>query len=74
VTLFSWSEEEFLERTAGSAIRRAGYRKWLRNIAVALGNAPGSEEIVQALRDRRDFPDETVQEHVQWALQRHTQT
>ena len=74
VTLFSWSEEEFLERTAGSAIRRAGYRKWLRNIAVALGNAPGSEEIVQALRDRRDFPDETVQEHVCWALERHTQT
>ena len=71
VTLFSWSEEEFLERTAGSAIRRAGYTKWLRNIAVALGNAPGSDDVIDALKARQDYPDETVQEHVQWALEQH---
>ena len=71
VSLFSWSEEEFLERTAGSAIRRAGYLKWLRNIAVALGNAPTTEDIVQALNTRMDYPDETVREHVLWALEQH---
>ncbi len=71
VTLFGWSEDEFLERTAGSAIRRAGYGKWLRNIAVALGNAPSSEAVMNALKARLNYPDETVQEHVQWALEQH---
>ena len=71
VTLFGWNEEEFLQRTAGSAIRRAGYEKWLRNIAVALGNAPTSEDVILALNARRNHPDETVQEHVQWALEQH---
>lgn len=70
VDLFLWTEEEFLTRTQGSAIRRAGYDRWLRNIAVALGNAPSSEIIIQALNHRLDYPSELVQEHVQWALER----
>ena len=68
--LFAWSEEDFKERTAGSAIRRIGYECWLRNIAVALGNAPASEESISALRARLDFPSELVTEHVRWALRR----
>lgn len=71
VALFGWSETEFLERTAGSAIRRAGYAKWLRNIAVALGNAPTSQDVIEALTVRQDYPDETVREHVLWALAQH---
>ncbi|BFM05303.1 tRNA epoxyqueuosine(34) reductase QueG [Halioxenophilus aromaticivorans] len=70
VTLFMWSEDEFLTRTEGSAIRRAGYERWLRNIAVALGNAPSSAEIIHALRARLAFPSELVREHIQWALVR----
>jgi epoxyqueuosine reductase len=69
--LFSWSEEEFLQRTEGSAIRRIGYACWLRNIAVALGNAPPSALIAAALHARQDHADEMVREHVLWALQRH---
>jgi len=69
--LFAWSEEEFLKRTEGSAIRRINYEQWLRNIAVALGNAPTSEPVVQALRARRDHPSGLVREHVGWALARH---
>jgi epoxyqueuosine reductase len=69
--LFAWSEAEFLERTAGSAIRRIGYASWLRNIAVALGNASTSPDIVAALARRRDDPSELVREHVGWALSRH---
>ncbi|HEY5559235.1 MAG TPA: tRNA epoxyqueuosine(34) reductase QueG [Steroidobacteraceae bacterium] len=70
VGLFGWSEAEYLERTEGSALRRLGYRRWLRNIAVALGNAPGSEEVIAALASRRDDPDANVREHVHWALTR----
>lgn len=69
VALFRWSEKEFDERTAGSAIRRIGYRGWLRNIAVALGNAPYSEAIAEALRARADHPSALVREHVTWALE-----
>ena len=69
--LFAWSEEEFLRRTEGSAIRRSGYRRWLRNIAVALGNAPGTPEVLAALESRRDCEDPLVREHVQWALAQH---
>ncbi len=71
IELFSWSEEEFLKRTEGSAIRRAGYEGWLRNIAVALGNAPTGPEIVAALKGRRDHPTALVREHVAWALSHH---
>jgi epoxyqueuosine reductase len=71
VELFAWSEEEFLQRTEGSAIRRTGYEGWLRNIAVALGNAPRSPRVIAALASRRDHPSELVREHVAWALARH---
>lgn len=69
--LFAWSEEEFLQRTEGSAIRRSGHRRWLRNIAVALGNAPTTPEVVAALQSRRGIDDTMVREHVEWALARH---
>ncbi|HEY1772846.1 MAG TPA: tRNA epoxyqueuosine(34) reductase QueG [Gammaproteobacteria bacterium] len=69
--LFGWSEEEFLKRTEGSAIRRTGYIGWLRNIAVGLGNAPTSDEVVRALRSRESHESELVREHVRWALDRH---
>ena len=69
--LFAWSEDEFLQRTEGSAIRRSGHARWLRNIAVALGNAPTSPEVIEALQSRRDVEDPIVREHVEWALARH---
>lgn len=69
--LFRWSEQEFLKKTEGSAIRRIGYECWLRNIAVALGNAPASESVIDALRLHKHNPSELVREHVQWALNRH---
>ncbi len=71
VSLFAWSEEVFLRKTEGSAIRRIGYECWLRNIAVALGNAPTSAAVIGALEARRDHPSALVREHVEWALQRH---
>jgi len=71
VDLFSWSEEEFFKRTEGMAIRRTGYEGWLRNIAVALGNAPKSVAVTAALQARADHASELVREHVQWALARH---
>jgi epoxyqueuosine reductase len=68
VELFAWTEAEFLERTAGSAIRRIGHVRWLRNIAIALGNADPSVEVVAALEARREHPSEVVREAVRWAL------
>ncbi|MEO7252420.1 MAG: tRNA epoxyqueuosine(34) reductase QueG, partial [Arenimonas sp.] len=73
IDLFAWTEQEFLDRTEGSAIRRTGYESWLRNIAVALGNAPDSDALISALEARREHPSAIVREHVQWALQRHAQ-
>jgi epoxyqueuosine reductase len=72
VELFAWTQEEFDRRMEGSAIRRIGHERWLRNIAVALGNAPRSDAVVAALRSRRDEPSELVREHVDWALARHS--
>jgi epoxyqueuosine reductase len=69
--LFAWSPDEWAEKTAGSALRRAGYEGWLRNVAVALGNAPTAPDVVAALRQRRDDPSALVREHVAWALRRH---
>ena len=69
--LFAWSGEEFLRRTEGTAIRRSGHERWLRNIAVALGNAPGTPEVIAALQSRRNDDSALVREHVAWALQRH---
>ena len=71
IDLFAWSEQEFSERTLGSAIRRIGHERWLRNIAVALGNAPTDSAVVDALEARLSHPSELVREHVQWALARH---
>lgn len=71
VDLFAWSEDEFLTRTEGSAIRRSGYGRWLRNIAIALGNAPTTPDVLAALESRRDEPDTVIREHVTWALERH---
>ncbi|HLU77755.1 MAG TPA: tRNA epoxyqueuosine(34) reductase QueG [Burkholderiales bacterium] len=71
VELFGWSEDEFRQRMAGSAILRIGYERWLRNIAVGLGNAPTSNAVLTALRARADHSSELVREHVAWALARH---
>jgi epoxyqueuosine reductase len=68
--LFSWSEAEYLDRTAGSAIRRIGYVRWLRNIAIALGNAPTSPAVTAALEARQGHSSEVVREAVGWALGR----
>jgi epoxyqueuosine reductase len=70
VELFSWSEQQFEERMKESAIYRIGYKRWLRNLAVGLGNAPKSEAVVAALRARSGHPSPLVREHVEWALQR----
>jgi epoxyqueuosine reductase len=69
--LFAWTEEEFDRRFEGSAIRRIGHERWLRNIAVALGNAPTTPAIVAALRARAGDASPLVREHVRWALSRH---
>ncbi len=71
VDLFAWEESDFNDRLAGSPIRRIGFERWLRNIAVALGNAASSNEVINALRARADHPSALVREHVQWALERH---
>ena len=71
--LFAWTEDEFLSRTEGSAIRRSGHARWLRNIAVALGNAPTTPDVLAALESRRDIEDPVVREHVEWALDRHSE-
>jgi len=70
VELFAWDEAEFKAKLAGSAIYRIGFEQWLRNIAVALGNAPKNAEIVAVLQARMEHPSELVREHVAWALAR----
>src|SRR5476649_356897 len=71
--LFLWDEETFLKNTEGSPLRRAGYERWLRNLAVGLGNAPSTIPVLEALNTRLDYPSELVQEHVQWALRQHAE-
>ena len=75
VELFFWSEETFNKNMEGSAIRRIGHERWLRNIAVGLGNAargaPAMPETIAALRARLAHPSALVREHVQWALAEH---
>jgi len=73
VELFAWSKEAFLEKTEGSAIRRIGHEQWLRNIAVALGNAKTTPEVVAALKSRQHDTSAMVAEHVTWALAQHAQ-
>jgi epoxyqueuosine reductase len=72
IDLFAWSEKEWLRKTEGSAIRRIGYHQWLRNLAIALGNAETTDAVVAALSAKSTFDSELVREHVQWALQQHT--
>lgn len=71
VRLFAWSEDDFLYKTQGSAIRRIGYECWLRNLAVALGNAESTAEVIQALKARQHHSSVLVREHVAWALEQH---
>ena len=71
--LFAWSEADFADKTRGSAIGRIGHERWLRNIAVALGNATSSAQILEALHSRADHPSPLVREHVQWALAQHAE-
>jgi epoxyqueuosine reductase len=71
--LFGWTQAQFDERMRGSAIYRIGFERWSRNIAVALGNAPSSEEVLTALHARREDASAMVREHVEWALQRHAE-
>jgi len=71
VELFGWDEQSFLSRTEGTAIRRIGHERWLRNLAVGLGNAPTSPAVLDALQARLDHPSAVVREHVAWALARH---
>jgi len=73
LTLFNWSEQTFLQNTEGMPIRRTGYERWLRNIAVALGNAKYSEKIIEQLEQRLNHPSQMVVEHVQWGLQQQYQ-
>jgi epoxyqueuosine reductase len=69
--VFAWTEDVFLTKTEGSAIRRIGYERWLRNIAVALGNAPTSVAVVEALKAKLTDQSELVREHVHWGLEQH---
>jgi len=71
VELFAWDEATFLSRTEGNPIRRTGYECWLRNLAVALGNANTTPQVIAALESRTDHPSALVREHVDWALARH---
>ena len=68
LSLWAWGEMEFTQRMRGSPILRLGYERWLRNLAVALGNAPPSPATVTALRSRQDDPSALVREHTAWAL------
>lgn len=69
---FNWSEQEFNKRLEGSAIRRIGYFRWRRNLAIALGNARSHPHIIQALEKALIAADEMLGEHIHWALQQHT--
>jgi epoxyqueuosine reductase len=71
VDLFAWTEAEFLKNTEGSAIRRIGYECWSRNIAVGLGNAPGTQANINALKARQNDASAMVREHIAWALTQH---
>lgn len=71
VSLFRWTEETFLRNSEGAPLRRIGYERWLRNLAVGLGNAPTSIMVLEALNERRNHSSPMVREHVEWALGRH---
>ncbi len=69
IQLFSWTEDEFLLKTKVPRFDELGFECWLRNLAIALGNAPSDSDVLQALQKRRDDPSALVQEHVKWALE-----
>jgi len=69
--LFAWTGEEFDRRMQGSPIRRIGYERWLRNLAVGLGNAPTSPDVILSLKEKSNHASALVREHVTWALERH---
>jgi epoxyqueuosine reductase len=71
VSLFKWTEAEFLHRFEGSPIRRIGYERWQRNIAVALGNAPTDDAIVNVLHQKKTHASELVKTHIEWAIAQH---
>jgi epoxyqueuosine reductase len=71
--LFTWNEEEFLKRTEGSPIRRAGFEGWQRNLAIGLGNGPATKTILQVLQDQRMTATPMVLEHIDWAVDQLTQ-
>jgi len=71
IELFTWTREQFNRNTEGNPIRRIGFECWLRNIAVALGNAPSDPNITAALKTRSNYPSALVREHVGWALEQH---
>ena len=71
VECFGWTDVEFNQKMAGSAIYRIGYLQWLRNIAVGLGNAPSSPDVINALKTRENDANEMLREHIEWALQQH---
>lgn len=70
--LFNWDEKTFLSKTEGTAIRRIGHERWIRNIAVALGNAEKSEEILTALKEKQNHDSDVIKEHIEWALKQHS--
>jgi len=74
IELFNWDEATWQTRTQGSALRRAGYAGWLRNIAVGLGNGSSTPEVRAALSRRMTHPSGLGREHVGWALARHSDT
>ncbi len=74
IECFSWSEETFKEKMAGSAIYRIGYDQWLRNIAIGLGNASTKPEIIHALNARKEDTSTLVREHIDWALAQHAKS
>jgi epoxyqueuosine reductase len=71
IECFGWTEAEFKQNMAGSAINRIGYAQWLRNVAIGLGNATSSAEVIKALKNRAQDENELVREHVAWALKQH---
>lgn len=71
VDLFGWSEQQFKDRMAGSPVYRIGHERWLRNIAVGLGNAPSTADVIGALQQRKASPSDLIKEHVEWALDQH---
>jgi len=66
--LFKWTQEQFLSRTEGSPIRRAGFEGWQRNLAIGLGNGPATDNIIKALNDQQPLASPMVKEHIDWAL------